>query len=54
MISSFGCYEGIVVVAAAGNFESDACAYSPASSRHVLTVRVFLEKGKHSSEGKPQ
>lgn len=29
---------GIVVVAAAGNYNMDACAYSPASSPHVLTV----------------
>eukprot|EP00803_Ostreobium_quekettii_P008849 evm.model.scf_195.14 EVM.evm.TU.scf_195.14 scf_195:97146-100338(-) len=29
---------GILIVVAAGNFASDACAFSPASSQHVLTV----------------
>ncbi|XP_077995524.1 extracellular serine proteinase-like [Glandiceps talaboti] len=30
--------EGVVVVAAAGNFKQDACQYSPASESEVLTV----------------
>lgn len=34
-------FEGIAVVAAAGNYNLDACAYSPASSPHVLTVSVL-------------
>lgn len=30
--------QGILVVAAAGNFKRDACQYSPASSEHAVTV----------------
>ena len=30
--------QGILVVAAAGNFKRDACQFSPASSKHAVTV----------------
>ena len=36
---------GIISVAAAGNSKKDACEYSPASSKHVITVGGTQKKG---------
>ncbi len=40
--------KGIVVVAAAGNYDSDACDYSPASEPTVITVGAIDKFDKRS------
>ena len=38
---------GVVAIAAAGNFRSDACDYHPAASRYAITVGGTQEDGDH-------